>query len=152
MTRQNELRIGRDRADRFFQRGETVHEMPCRHQNGLFVEQVFDLGPIDAQALIGRDHDILLEPEVGRTQPQRAETAAGRDRPVHPVEDRDDIAALGQHRVTAPKLRHGPVAPGGRQRRFGVQCRGRADGFDPCLLYTSPSPRDRQKSRMPSSA
>ena len=24
--------------------------------------------------------------------------------------------------------------------------------FEPCLLYTSPSPRDRQKSRMPSSA
>ena len=24
--------------------------------------------------------------------------------------------------------------------------------FNPCLLYTSPSPRDRQKSRMPSSA
>ena len=24
--------------------------------------------------------------------------------------------------------------------------------FDDCLLYTSPSPRDRQKSRMPSSA
>ena len=24
--------------------------------------------------------------------------------------------------------------------------------FKPCLLYTSPSPRDRQKSRMPSSA
>ena len=24
--------------------------------------------------------------------------------------------------------------------------------LDPCLLYTSPSPRDRQKSRMPSSA
>ena len=26
------------------------------------------------------------------------------------------------------------------------------DHFDGCLLYTSPSPRDRQKSRMPSSA
>ena len=25
-------------------------------------------------------------------------------------------------------------------------------GVSPCLLYTSPSPRDRQKSRMPSSA
>ena len=25
-------------------------------------------------------------------------------------------------------------------------------GATPCLLYTSPSPRDRQKSRMPSSA
>ena len=27
-----------------------------------------------------------------------------------------------------------------------------ADKFEICLLYTSPSPRDRQKSRMPSSA
>ena len=27
-----------------------------------------------------------------------------------------------------------------------------ATGANPCLLYTSPSPRDRQKSRMPSSA
>ena len=26
------------------------------------------------------------------------------------------------------------------------------DGYKICLLYTSPSPRDRQKSRMPSSA
>ena len=37
-------------------------------------------------------------------------------------------------------------------------CHNRALGPDPrvevvtCLLYTSPSPRDRQKSRMPSSA
>ena len=29
---------------------------------------------------------------------------------------------------------------------------GRADDANDCLLYTSPSPRDRQKSRMPSSA
>ena len=28
----------------------------------------------------------------------------------------------------------------------------RQQSFYPCLLYTSPSPRDRQKSRMPSSA
>ena len=27
-----------------------------------------------------------------------------------------------------------------------------SDVREPCLLYTSPSPRDRQKSRMPSSA
>ena len=26
------------------------------------------------------------------------------------------------------------------------------DGYNPCLLYTSPSPRDRTRSRMPSSA
>ena len=29
---------------------------------------------------------------------------------------------------------------------------GASDKADGCLLYTSPSPRDRQKSRMPSSA
>ena len=29
---------------------------------------------------------------------------------------------------------------------------GEVDSSDSCLLYTSPSPRDRQKSRMPSSA
>ena len=27
-----------------------------------------------------------------------------------------------------------------------------ADSYDPCLLYTSPSPRDVEESRMPSSA
>ena len=29
---------------------------------------------------------------------------------------------------------------------------GQYNQYPPCLLYTSPSPRDRQKSRMPSSA
>ena len=29
---------------------------------------------------------------------------------------------------------------------------GRSEALGACLLYTSPSPRDRQKSRMPSSA
>jgi hypothetical protein len=34
-----------------------------------------------------------------------------------------------------------------------VQFREKYDNFiNGCLLYTSPSPRDRQKSRMPSSA
>ena len=34
----------------------------------------------------------------------------------------------------------------------GTVVTGSDYGFNPCLLYTSPSPRDRQKSRMPSSA
>ena len=42
------------------------------------------------------------------------------------------------------------------QRRVAVFCKeGRVKGavlIGSCLLYTSPSPRDRQKSRMPSSA
>ena len=40
-------------------------------------------------------------------------------------------------------------------RAFGFQDPSELDPFllfDDCLLYTSPSPRDRQKSRMPSSA
>ena len=34
----------------------------------------------------------------------------------------------------------------------GLQVGERLVGAGTCLLYTSPSPRDRQKSRMPSSA
>ena len=34
----------------------------------------------------------------------------------------------------------------------GVELYAKAEWFNPCLLYTSPSPRDRTRSRMPSSA
>ena len=34
----------------------------------------------------------------------------------------------------------------------GIDLTGLLGGYKSCLLYTSPSPRDRQKSRMPSSA
>ena len=51
----------------------------------------------------------------------------------------------------------------GRKNRYWVSQKGNFMGtfvlehkiekqYIPCLLYTSPSPRDRQKSRMPSSA
>ena len=44
------------------------------------------------------------------------------------------------------------VLPDGRVINTGTQAPKSASGYDFCLLYTSPSPRDRQKSRMPSSA
>ena len=47
------------------------------------------------------------------------------------------------------------VKEGDRQRLQafeGVVIAKRNRGLNSCLLYTSPSPRDRQKSRMPSSA
>ena len=70
--------------------------------------------------------------------------------------------------TTLPRRERGLVALEAQWRRsihpyFEVKRRiedmllGAANGLDitvinPCLLYTSPSPRDRQKSRMPSSA
>ena len=41
---------------------------------------------------------------------------------------------------------------GGNGGRGGDVIAHCTDGLNTCLLYTSPSPRDRQKSRMPSSA
>ena len=48
-----------------------------------------------------------------------------------------------------------PEDDGGATINFepgAVNIPGTESHFDNCLLYTSPSPRDRQKSRMPSSA
>ena len=45
---------------------------------------------------------------------------------------------------SGPAASNGTALSGGSRRFFCRLC--------PCLLYTSPSPRDRQKSRMPSSA
>ena len=45
------------------------------------------------------------------------------------------------------------VLPGQGSFKSCVEALNNIDGLvDTCLLYTSPSPRDRQKSRMPSSA
>src|SRR5674476_854282 len=38
------------------------------------------------------------------------------------------------------------------KRGVDIKCLEISDKIENCLLYTSPSPRDRQKSRMPSSA
>ena len=46
----------------------------------------------------------------------------------------------------------GDLYEGAETLRFGKNLSSYYDLFNFCLLYTSPSPRDRQKSRMPSSA
>ena len=43
------------------------------------------------------------------------------------------------------------VAMRGEEDKMNVNAKLR-EGWEPCLLYTSPSPRDRTRSRMPSSA
>ena len=44
------------------------------------------------------------------------------------------------------------IGPSGCGKSTFIRTLNRMHEFIPCLLYTSPSPRDRQKSRMPSSA
>ena len=92
----------------------------------------------------------------------------------HRIRERDRAGAEAVHRIDADRVqiakaitdatgnRDAGIAAGARSD--GDAGRGLAEGrlpIDPtfagerelgCLLYTSPSPRDRQKSRMPSSA
>ena len=56
-----------------------------------------------------------------------------------------------QERDNWQKVLDSLEAAGDTESAFYVRARAICSG-DPCLLYTSPSPRDRQKSRMPSSA
>ena len=47
----------------------------------------------------------------------------------------------------------GKVTPGGKKKRKKAMGGGMMrDSYGACLLYTSPSPRDKRQSRMPSSA
>ena len=51
-----------------------------------------------------------------------------------------------------PWAHHGPKRHGGHDSYFGLDVEALGPRTQVCLLYTSPSPRDRTRSRMPSSA
>ena len=81
-------------------------------------------------------------------------------RSAHPYGCRASIKEQINYVKQAPQIQHGPkrVLIIGASSGFGLAARialtfggAEADTIG-CLLYTSPSPRDRQKSRMPSSA
>ena len=66
-------------------------------------------------------------------------------------------AATGIGKTTLNNIENGLVSPTLNQleaiaRALDVKMSDLYDSVYNCLLYTSPSPRDRQKSRMPSSA
>ena len=124
VRQQDETRQGYDRA------ANTEQEQPP-------TVDAIALGPIhDVEA----PNEIELAPCITTRRPEG--TAAGID-----VEARRSLVGIGDlpGRKRAAKL--GP-------HRFVNEPRAsdRRARSGPCLLYTSPSPRDRQKSRMPSSA
>ena len=71
------------------------------------------------------------------------------DLAVEEVASAIQTRCLGRKQSTAcwlPELRPDVAADA------GVVCAGTWDEAENCLLYTSPSPRDKRQSRMPSSA
>ena len=66
---------------------------------------------------------------------------------IRNYEKREGYAAL--RKILAKQITPGEVIE--EVKKSALRGRGGA-GFPTCLLYTSPSPRDRTRSRMPSSA
>ena len=78
-----------------------------------------------------------------------------RETSIEPVES--DGAGAGENAMQVALTDHADspfdhVAHHEVQRRVEEELQKLAEPYRTCLLYTSPSPRDRQKSRMPSSA
>ena len=72
-------------------------------------------------------------------------------------EGRDMVGRIGAERWAVEELEHPRRSEPGRSVTFSAGVLSRIDEFDAaffgiCLLYTSPSPRDVEESRMPSSA
>ena len=76
---------------------------------------------------------------------------------LHPEFIGLDIEYVNQRGVLGCMLLHIASRKGNHEHMAilldnGAAIDARGDLYNTCLLYTSPSPRDRQKSRMPSSA
>ena len=66
MARQQQLTIADQLAAGFLQRCKSVDQMPCRDQNRLLIEQIFNLWPVNQQPLVRGYYDILLQAKIGR--------------------------------------------------------------------------------------
>ena len=91
-------------------------------------------------------HKSFTNLQSHRFQPQGRHPTAGMD-----VVARSNDPPTGRGTSRIAKMRGGG---GGRQGQAGgvASVRGGRQAHPPCLLYTSPSPRDLSTSRMPSSA
>ena len=108
--------------------------LQARDDLDQLLEVVLDLGRLPEARFVSGDADLDQSPV----------TVVDLENVIERVGDfgEDNRAGIERtlHRISAIRNRRGQV--------IGITCRvGRA-----CLLYTSPSPRDRTRSRMPSSA
>ena len=72
---------------------------------------------------------------------------------IHKIDPQMEIISLNPEDIHNPSWENVPESDAlFLSYPFLFAVRDNKSLFEPCLLYTSPSPRDRQKSRMPSSA
>ena len=76
--------------------------------------------------------------------------AEGIARNAHATRERLESAFAQQHAAATARARAASAAAAAQQKALEDELR--AARADACLLYTSPSPRDKRQSRMPSSA
>ena len=119
--------------------------------NNYVVEQLIDWNNIPNDSMY-----VLTFPQKGMLRPEHYEKMYAT---LKNTSDKKEIAEVaneirlqlnphpaGQMELNVPKLNDGTKLYG-MQHKYKETCL-----FFPCLLYTSPSPRDRTRSRMPSSA
>ena len=98
--------------------------------------------PTTRVARILGENDLISMPANGNN-PNKAVPKKERNKKEEEAPKADAAPAAEAPKEEAPKADAAPAAEAPKEE---------APKADACLLYTSPSPRDRQKSRMPSSA
>ena len=125
-----------------------MHELPNR---SLAVQrsalQSGALIPLKTELMSGPDERFQLRRLVSAT-PKHLAKAGPKPNPFRPWDQRLEVASLPEHVVLLNKY---PVQAG-HLLLITKHWQAQADWLQPCLLYTSPSPRDQRGSRMPSSA
>ena len=126
-------------------------KMIGKSKKKTIVKPEFD--PVNEVFLVGRVTSLAIEkilPSGDKVVEFRVVIGRAKSRGAKKEVDSLDIAAwsaTARKAALAVKIDSWVQVSGSVRRRFWRAPTGLA-----CLLYTSPSPRDRQKSRMPSSA
>ena len=125
---------------------DALKKLKLYSKDAVYIEYFGDEGLAEhaflpEESLVPFSHQHLLPPRRTKKLEAAMASAVAEQLEIDSVVD----TVLSLARRAAPS-----VLQGGDW--VGLRVRANASPYYPCLLYTSPSPRDRQKSRMPSSA